>query len=236
MDISNMDFIKLSITEKIKNRVSYLEQLGMKQYSYCLKRVLRFIEDKSFELLDSNAQKLMEDECIVFVCNLVYITDKFLSFDTIKQTRLLISEYINYYSRMYLGNKRKLTDKDVKKLMSLFYTCCLIDPDTDGKNDIFDRKFLSYSDLNDFKIDIYRKSMVLIEQVNNVIEHGNIIEYEATYDIINDITYGSGVTFKRVTKHYVFNNSTGKFLKSNSNDKKAYDKEVEVLRELSSGY
>lgn len=229
MGTHDMESIKDNIIEVLLNRIYYLEQFGMNHYKQILKITFEFITSRTFSILNEKSQVLMDGEWVVFLGDKVYVTDSFLEFDRITQTRLVVTECINYYSREYFKNKREF-GKDIDESRVVMYTCGLVDVDLDGRKDLNE---LPYSQLNDFKLVIYRNHILLHEPIENLIEYDNIVEYDINCDSIKSITFSSGLTIERINKHIIFNKETGKLLNNNSPIRKAYSDTIEVLKELS---
>ena len=229
MKTHNMDSVKDNVMVTLNKRLDYLRQFGMTHYAETLKITIKFIQDKTFAILNKKSQILMDGEWVVFLGDKAYVTDSFLEFDNITQTRLVVTECINYYGREYFKNKREFSRKDDERKV-VMYTCSLIDIDLDGDKDL---SKLPYSKLNEFKLVVYRNHVLQYEPIQNPIEYDDIVEYDISCDMIKSITYSSGLTIERLNKHIIFDKKTGKILNNKCVARKAYSDTIDTLIELS---
>ena len=201
---------------------------GLKKENLCsdLGRIMKWFREFEFELLNEKECELMENEDIVPLGKYLYITERFLEYSLLDKVRLVITEYVNYHMRDYLGRKKESNEKN--RLVNLQALDCfrLITPAEDLEN-------VRVSGWNEFKRNIYRNHILEVEDVEIDIELNNIVEFKLRAYKMRGVG-DNGLVYSWYTKDLVFDKNTGKYITKNMNVRKEYEKSVEVLRDLGS--
>ena len=220
----NLVQLKQEIEEGLLERFEVVKFFDKRNGIKSMEKVIEWFRGFELELMNEKECELMENEYIAPLGSRLYVTHSFIECSLVDKLRLVVTEFVSYYSRDYFGRKLKSTDRLRKDGLMVLDTFSLIGADEKLED-------IKVSGWNEFKRNIYRSHIVEVENIEGIIELDDIIEFDLNcFKVVSITNYG--FCMNKFEKHLVFDRNTGKYITKNMNVRKEYDNSVEVLRDL----